>query len=100
MHIHVGTGNVARTSVTVPNPDFRVFISQPKCFVMTQVFPCGIKLKTGNPKSLAVLQRSLALQHGAFLSHWILGPAESSQAVLVLKSKSVTKAATQHFMIM
>lgn len=57
MHIHVGTGKVARTSVTVPIPHFRVFSSQPKSFVMTQVFPCGIKRKTGDAKSSAVLRQ-------------------------------------------
>lgn len=62
MHVHVGTGNGARTSVTVPSPDFRVFSLQPECFVMTQFFPCGIKLKTDDAKSSAVLQQSLALQ--------------------------------------
>lgn len=66
MHIHVGTGSVARTSVTVPIPDFRVFSLQLECFVTMQFFLCGIKLKTGDAKSSFVLQKGLALQRGTF----------------------------------
>lgn len=65
---------------------------QPECFVMTRFFPCGIKLKTGDAKSWVVLQQSLELQRGTFLSCLILGLVEGSQAVLILISEECYKS--------
>lgn len=51
MHIHVGTGTAARTSVTVPIPDFRELSLQPGC-VMTLFFHVLLNLKLVMPSDL------------------------------------------------
>lgn len=53
MHIPVGTGTAARTSLTVPMADFRELGLQPGCAVLTPFFHVGLHVKPAMPSDAA-----------------------------------------------
>lgn len=90
MHIHVGTGNVARTYFS-NSANSECWVCSRNVWLWHRFFHVVLNLKLVMP-SHPLCCSSLALQRGPFLSCLILGLVEESQAALILKPEERYKS--------